>query len=160
MKKYREVIRDFVSNGGTYMGFCVGAYLAGHYPLGGKVPGFGLLPPGDDTDEEITQPGAQVHNYKDTVINVDWHFSTGPHAGQTQYKRWVYFQDGAVIDIGDSSNVTILARYSSNNDVAATLSPFGQGLVGLVGPHPEATQDWCKCIARPLLWLEMITDPA
>jgi hypothetical protein len=65
-----------------------------------------------------------------------------------------------VIDIGNSSNIKILGRYSSNDDVAATLSPFGRGWVGLVGPHPEATEDWCKCTI-PLLRLEIeiITVP-
>jgi glutamine amidotransferase-like uncharacterized protein len=150
MKKYKQLIRDFVSNGGRYMGFCLGAYLAG------PSQGFGLLPPGDSADDEMDQPGAQIRNEKDTIINVNWQFSTGPNAGRTQDKRWLYFQDGAVIDIGNSSNIRILGRYSSNDDVAATLSPFGRGWVGLVGPHPEATEDWCKCTV-PLLRLEIIT---
>jgi hypothetical protein len=121
------------------MGFCVGAYLAG------PSQGFDLVPHGDSVADEMDQPGAQVTNEKDTIINVDWHFSTGPNAGQTQDKRWLYFQDGAVMKVGRSSNVKVLGRYSSNSDVAGTLSPFGQGWVGLVGPHPEATEDWCKC---------------
>lgn len=138
MKQYAEPIKDFVANGGRYMGFCLGAYLAGNNP------GLELLPQGDDVDEESTQPGAQVTNEDDTIINVDWTFSTGNDAGTTQHKRWLYFQDGAVMSIAGSPTSKILGRYSSNGDIAASLTAYGSGWVGLVGPHPEADQSWCK----------------
>lgn len=134
MKQYKTLIRNFVAQGGRYVGFCLGAYLAGY------TPGFGLLPHGDDVDAETEQKGAQVRSHKDTVIQVDWHFATG----EVQKKRWVYFQDGAVMDLKKGSNVKVLGRYSSNGDVAATLNRFGSGWVGLIGPHPEATEDWCE----------------
>lgn len=118
------------------MGFCLGAYLAGR-------PGFNLLPHPDNTDEECIQPGAQVKDQSNTIIEVDWHFATGKLAGQTQ-KRWAFFQDGAVMKMPNKKDVKILGRYSSNNDIAATLSPFGKGWVGTTGPHPEADKSWCK----------------
>ena len=64
----------------------------------------------------------------------------------------MFFQDGAVMklkgDVAEEANGTkILGRYASNGDVAATLTPFGKGWVGLVGPHPEATGDWCKLLS-------------
>lgn len=120
------------------MGICLGAYLAGH------GPGFDLLAPEDDTDEEISQPGAQVKNYRDTVIQVDWDFTTGPKRGQTDHRRWLYFQDGAAFKLSQKSPVRVLGRYSSNGDAAATLSAYGKGWVGLIGPHPEADEEWCK----------------
>lgn len=138
MSQYAEPIKNFVANGGRYMGFCVGAYLAGYNP------GLELLPQGEDVDEESKQPGAQVTNDNDTIINVDWTFSTGDEAGTTQKNRWLYFQDGAVIDIAESSTSKVLARYSSNGDIAASLTAYQSGWVGLVGPHPEADQSWCK----------------
>ncbi|KAL6885753.1 hypothetical protein GGI43DRAFT_418904 [Trichoderma evansii] len=136
MQQYAKPIQDFVSSGGRYMGFCVGAYLADN------SPGFGLVPQGDGVGEEIAQPGAQINTTDDTIINVDWTFSTGDAAGKTQQKRWLYFQDGAVMNIAQSPTSKILARYSSNDNIAASLTPYGKGWVGLVGPHPEATQDW------------------
>ncbi|KAM0452582.1 hypothetical protein ACHAPV_009343, partial [Trichoderma viride] len=136
VQQYAKPIQDFVSNGGRYMGFCVGAYLAG------RSPGFGLVPQGDDVYQEIAQPGAQFNTTDDTIINVDWTFSTGDAAGKMQQKRWLYFQDGAVMTIAQSPTSKVLARYSSNNDIAASLTAYGSGWVGLVGPHPEATQDW------------------
>ncbi len=136
-KQYKKAIRDFVSSGGHYMGFCLGAYLAG------ETPGYGLLPTGADTDTEISQHNAQVKNEDDTVIQIDWDFVNG----RSIKGRWAYFQDGVVIkglkDDGKHGQ-RIIGRYSKNGDVAAAVVPFGRGWVGLVGPHPEATQDWCK----------------
>lgn len=143
MEPHRDTIRNFVSGGGRYLGFCLGAYLAGY------TPGFGLLPEGADTDSEISQPGAQVKSEEDTVIQVNWTFGHGSRAGQTQRDVWLYFQDGAVLETpANITDAKILARYSSNGNIAALLTPFGKGWVGVVGPHPEATQDWCEFVPR------------
>lgn len=136
-KSYAPAIREFVSRGGRYLGFCLGAYLAGH------SPGFGLLPRGADTDSECDQKGAQVKHDKDTIIQVDWNFSTGPNAGQILQDQWVFFQEGAVMKgFTDSDESIVLARYSKSGRVASSLNKFGEGWVGLIGPHPEATEDW------------------
>jgi hypothetical protein len=36
----------------------------------------------------------------------------------------------------------VLGRYRSNGALAAVLSPYGKGWVGIIGPHPEADQSW------------------
>ena len=41
-------------------------------------------------------------------------------------------------------NTQILGRYSGSGDIAASLTPFGKGWVGAVGPHPEADRTWCR----------------
>ncbi|KAG5999990.1 hypothetical protein E4U21_006050 [Claviceps maximensis] len=136
-KAYAPAIREFVSRGGRYLGFCLGAYLAGH------SPGFGLLPRGVDTDSECDQKGAQVKHDKDTIIQVDWNFSTGPNAGKILQDQWVFFQEGAVIkEFPDTNESIVLARYSKSGRVASSLNKYGEGWVGLIGPHPEATEDW------------------
>lgn len=138
-KATAPVIRNFVSQGGRYLGFCLGAYLAGH------TPGFKLLPRGADTDSEIDQKKAQVTTDIDTIIQVDWTFSSGPKAGQTAKDQWIYFQEGAVIKgLKPSKTSFVLGRYSKSGGVAASLNQYGKGWVGLIGPHPEATQEWCK----------------
>lgn len=140
MKKYQKPIRDFVSNGGSYVGFCLGAYLAG------RDPGFGILPKGVDADTEISQNDAEVDDERNTVIRVDWTFSNGDKEGKTEKGRWLYFQDGASIEgqVDDKKKGKVLGRYSESGDVAAYVSGYGKGVVGVVGPHPEATKDWCK----------------
>ncbi|KAM0721453.1 hypothetical protein Q7P37_002377 [Cladosporium fusiforme] len=137
-KAYAPAMRDFVSNGGHYLGFCLGAYLAG------PSPGFGLLPKGDKAVREIKQRNAQIKNTNDTVIQVDWTFSTGDKAGKTENGRWLYFQDGPAFKLANGSPAEVLGRYSKNGDVAAMLNAYGQGWVANIGPHPEADQYWCK----------------
>jgi glutamine amidotransferase-like uncharacterized protein len=144
LKPYTKAIRQFVSGGGRYMGFCLGAFLAGH------TPGYGLLPKSIDTDAENSQKGTQVRrSEKDTIIQVDWTVSAQSddvgNDKEESRKRWVYFQDGAVMKgFAKSNDDRVLGRYSSNGDVAASLTEYGNGWVGLTGPHIEATEDWCK----------------
>lgn len=135
-------MRDFVANGGWYLGFCLGAYLAG------PTKGFDLLSEGVRVTREIKRPHSQVRSMKDTVIQVDWSFTTGKNRGTTERKRWLYFQDGAAFILPNGSLTTVLARYSHNRDVASTLNPFGKGWVANVGPHPEADQSWCTTCLR------------
>jgi glutamine amidotransferase-like uncharacterized protein len=123
MRRASGAIRDFVTSGGRYLGFCLGGYLAGH------TPGFGLLP--GDTDQYIASPGATIRGEHDAVVEVDWY-------GQ---RRQMYFHDGPVfvLDAG-STRPDVVAVYD-NGLPAAVVAGYGSGVVGVVGPHPEATTD-------------------
>ncbi|GAO18175.1 uncharacterized protein UV8b_01244 [Ustilaginoidea virens] len=142
LQDHAPEIRDFVNNGGRYLGFCLGAFLAGN------SPGFDLLPSGASTDAERKMDNSQVTGTEDTIIQVDWTFRTKVSAfsrGETAKAQWIYFQDGAVINgLPDDGNHTILGRYSQNGNVAASLTPYGKGWVAVTGPHPEAPKDWYK----------------
>ncbi|MFF4866077.1 BPL-N domain-containing protein [Streptomyces sp. NPDC002405] len=119
----RRAIRGFVRDGGRYLGFCLGGYLAG------ATPGFALLP--GDTDQYISSPGATVHEESDTLITVTWR-------GRP---RTVFFQDGPLFDLDEHADATVLATYD-NGAPAALVTRFGRGRVAVTGPHPEATTDW------------------
>jgi glutamine amidotransferase-like uncharacterized protein len=143
LKDQQAAIRDWIDKGGRYMGFCLGAYLAG------STPGLGLLPTGVNAVSERKMDNAQVTNTRDTMIQVDWTYrsTVGGHTrGETSKNQWVYFQDGAAMTglPTSNSNETVLGRYSQSKDVAASITPLGKGWVVLVGPHPEATEEWCK----------------
>lgn len=133
VKHYEKHLQKFVSKGGHYLGFCLGAYLAGY------TPGFKLLPKGADVDSECEQPDSQVTTDEDTMIQVDWTFTSG----KTEKNKWLYFQDGPFID-GLKDQESVIARYSKSGNVAASVTRYGKGRVGLVGPHPEADEEWCK----------------
>ena len=62
-------IRDFVHDGGSYLGFCLGAYLrrAG--------PGFALLP--GDVGRYISSRQASTRRTDDTVLPVHWRVNRG-----------------------------------------------------------------------------------
>jgi glutamine amidotransferase-like uncharacterized protein len=124
LRRHATALRDYVGSGGRYLGFCLGAYLAG------EEPGFGLLP--GDTDQYISSHGATVTTYRDAVIEITW----GGHV------REVYFQDGPWFDLDRHRGpADILATYD-NGLPAALVAPYGRGVVGVVGPHPEATPAW------------------
>ncbi|WP_327001839.1 hypothetical protein OHA72_42940 [Dactylosporangium sp. NBC_01737] len=124
VRGYADDVRTFVHNGGHYLGFCLGAYLAG------PDPGFGLLD-GVGVEGYIYSAEARVRDADDTVIGVDWR-------GR---RRHMYFQDGALFRPRAGAAATVLARYDTGG-VAAVITGYGAGRVGLVGPHPEADPSW------------------
>lgn len=145
LKPHAAAVRNFVCNGGRYIGMCLGAYLAGAGTDFAQGEGFDLLPGHAETGEETDQDGAQVTDPDaNTVISVDYTWGTGPKAGQTVKNRDMYFQDGAVIELSDDADAKVLGRYSSNGDVAISVSKYGKGVVGVSGVHLEADQSWCK----------------
>ncbi|MFC4018403.1 BPL-N domain-containing protein [Micromonospora sp. GCM10011542] len=123
LKGHRDEIRQFVHSGGRYLGICLGGYLAG------ATPGFALLP--GDTDQYITSLGATVDSQKSTVAPVLWR-------GR---RRTLFFQDGPYFWLQPNAEADILATYL-NGMTAAMVTGFGAGRVAVVGPHPEATDDW------------------
>jgi hypothetical protein len=125
------------------MGFCLGAYLAGNSD---DFPGFNLLPPGVNVVSEIQQKHAEVTNTKDTIIQLDWKYTSG----KVEHNKWAYFQEGAATMglngfFNNGGRGRIIANYSMNDNVAASVTPYGRGWVGVVGTHPEADKSWCKC---------------
>ncbi|MFE4961070.1 BPL-N domain-containing protein [Streptomyces sp. NPDC056653] len=123
LRRQRRAIRGFVRNGGRYLGFCLGGYLAG------STPGFGLLP--GDTDQYISSPGATIHDEGNTLVQVTWR-------GRP---RTVFFQDGPIFSLDENAHAKVLATYD-NLTPAALVTRFGRGRVAVTGPHPEATDDW------------------
>ncbi len=121
LRKDADAIAEFVRAGGRYLGFCLGGYLAG------DDPGFGLLD--GSTDSYVGAPGSEVRDEDPQLIDITWN-------GQ---RRTLYFQDGCFFKPGPATEV--VARYP-NGLAAAVITPFGAGWVGVVGPHPEATDDW------------------
>lgn len=123
MRCHRSSIRRFVDRGGKYLGFCLGGYLAG------ATPGFDLLP--GDTDQYIASRGATVASVHNTLVGVSWR-------GR---RRALFFQDGPYFWLRPNANATVVATYP-NGTIAALVAGYGSGSVGVVGPHPEATEDW------------------
>ena len=123
MRRHRAAIRDYVHGGGRYLGFCLGGYLAG------ATPGFDLLP--GDTDRWIDRPGASVQHDGDDLVRLSWR-------GR---ERTMFFQDGPHFLLESHRRADVLGRYP-DGAVAAVVAAFGDGRVGVVGPHPEAGPDW------------------
>jgi glutamine amidotransferase-like uncharacterized protein len=123
VKSFGGPLREWLHNGGRYLGICMGAYLAG------EDPGWGLLP--GDTAEYVGSRGATVRTTRDTVVGVRWR----------GHQRHMYFQDGPYFTLDRRANAQVLATYEGGQP-AALVAPYGAGRVGVVGPHPEADATW------------------
>jgi|GEM_PF-413147 len=118
--KLRKSIVQFVKDGGGYVGFCAGAFLAADwfYIFPGSAHAYGYSPIRSDLTYAF--------------LNVDWN-------GQ---KRSIYFEGGPYLsNLGSTAEVT--ARFSTGY-VAAARAPYGKGRVYISGPHPEAPQIWSQ----------------
>lgn len=126
-----DAVHDYVVAGGSYLGTCMGAYLASSY-------GFGLI--SYALESEVGRRGFPVSSIKDTVIRIRWN-------GENET---VYYQDGPYLprSAGDRGFRPI-ATYE-NGDLAAARYTLGKGIVVLSGPHPEASSTWFEEAGLPI----------
>jgi glutamine amidotransferase-like uncharacterized protein len=129
VKRYTGRLREFIHNGGRYLGICMGGYLAG------SGPGYNLLP--GTCDDYTKTRGAEIKTERNAVISVHWPTS---HGSPT---REIFYQDGPYFWLDRRAGARVLARYS-NGLIAAMVAPFGNGAVGVSGPHPEANRSWYR----------------
>ena len=117
-KHNKKRIKQFVKNGGRYLGICMGAYWAGkHY--------FNLL---EDVDavQYIKRPRTDTRRPHAKNLKVYWY----------GMPTNMFFYDGCAFD-GDYSKFDIVAKYANDDPMA-----IYQGRMGLIGCHPESEQFW------------------
>jgi len=120
-----KAIREFVQEGGSYLGICAGNYLAARYSSAAdKKPAYGLI-----NNAELSSESASA---APSLLKLQW----------GKLSRMVYNQSGPQFGKQAGKGVEVLARYSKSGRIAAPASRFGQGKVVLVGPHLEADEDW------------------
>lgn len=116
LKVNSQVVRNYVADGGRYLGICMGAYWA-------DTDYFGIL-----NDVRVTQyiksPNTCTRRPHAKHMPVTW------RGHQTN----MYFYDGCTYS---GSNFTTVARYSNNLPMAII-----QDRIGLIGCHPEADSHW------------------
>lgn len=117
----RNAIKNFVKNGGGYVGFCAGAFMTTREIGSTGSPGLGIFPGG-------TAPlGANTG-----ALRVKWN---------GKYRN-IYFEGGPYMYNLDPSVVETTAVYSDGQTVAAARTHYGKGRVYIAGPHPEAPSWW------------------
>lgn len=117
MRESGDRIREFVINGGAYLGICMGAYWAGSEY-------FNLLKD-VDAEQYITRPGADTRRPHAKNIKVNW------DGVDTE----MFFYDGCAL-VGSGKYDTI-ATYSNGDPMAII-----QNKIGLIGCHPESENHW------------------
>jgi len=117
-KLHESRIRDFVANGGRYLGICMGAYWASN--------SYFRLSSDFVADQYIKRPNAETRRPHAKQMNVIWN----------NQPEEMFFYDGCAI-FGDESKYDVIARYP-NGDAMAII----QNNIGLIGCHPEAEKHW------------------
>jgi glutamine amidotransferase-like uncharacterized protein len=117
LKNNKDVVVDFVTRGGKYLGICMGAYWAGK-------DYFDIL---DDVDslQYIKRPNTDTRRPHAKNIKINWQGTN----------TTMFFYDGCAM-VGDGNYETV-ATYA-NGDAMAII----QKNIGLIGCHPESQQFW------------------
>jgi Biotin-protein ligase, N terminal len=128
LKSRTPVIRNYVAQGGAYLGICMGAYWAdkAYFDLAGGLR----------CGRYIERPNAEIRRSFATVARTQWR-------GQSEK---MFFFDGCAFT-GDHASWTIDATYANGEPMAVR-----RGRVGLVGCHPESGKDWYKTKAMAPFW--------
>ena len=117
-KNNSKAVRQFVRQGGRYLGICMGAYWAGRHYLN--------ILDSVDAVQYLKRPGADTRRPHAKYMPVTWQ-------GQADHMFWY---DGCAL-VGDRSKYETIATYA-NGDAMAII----QNRIGLIGCHPEAEQFW------------------
>ena len=117
-KENGQRIRDFVNQGGGYLGICMGAYWAGseYFDIVSDV----------DAVQYLTRPGTDTRRPHAKNINITW----------KDEPMNMFWYDGCAL-VGDETKFETVARYT-NGDPMAIL----QNNRGLIGCHPESEKHW------------------
>ncbi len=111
-----DTVKNFVNNGGRYLGICMGAYWAGkHY--------FDLLD-GIEVTQYIKRPKTCTRRPHPKAMPVQW----------LEQSERMYFYDGCAF-VGN--NMDVVARYSNSDPMAIV-----QRNIALIGCHLESEQWW------------------
>jgi len=132
-------IRDFVSNGGAFIGICAGGYYACDYIIWEGIryeyvldlfPGYGV-----GALETIPWPTYNMTWIK--MVN-----RTHPITAHEPEYEWILYYGGAEYFAYEGADVTVLGRYTVNGQNPAIVAyEYGLGRVFLIGPHPEIEED-------------------
>jgi glutamine amidotransferase-like uncharacterized protein len=111
-------IKEFVRQGGAYLGICMGAYWAGsHY--------FNILKDVDAV-QYITRPNTDTRRPHAKAIDITWN----------QHPDRMFFYDGCAL-VGNATKFNTVATYANGDPMAIM-----QHNIGLIGCHPESEQFW------------------
>ena len=147
-------VREFVKQGGGYVGICGGAYLA----CSNFTWGLGILNAG--TVSSKWQRGQAMLDLEPTQAGQQW-LGDVKSTFKVRYHNGPILKPAARTDIPAYNVVTVfkteIAEYGSPagvqvNSPAHVISTYGKGRVFISSPHPENTPGLENFIPRGILW--------
>ncbi len=153
-KDGREVVRDFVRNGGGYVGICAGAYLA-TLPVG-KWNHLGLLPLNtSNTEADLNTPLAWENNPTSLARVEDARLNGGPRfivpEGAKGIQVWARFTRN---EKGEDK------KYPLAGSPAVLSGTFGKGTVVLFSTHCERRPTPSALFPETVRWCGSRNDAA
>jgi glutamine amidotransferase-like uncharacterized protein len=115
----KENIKNFVKNGGGYVGFCAGAFVTTNYVGTTNVKGLGIMP-----------GSTKLYGKGVRILKTKWQGS----------QRYIYWEGGPYFR-NMPSTVEQTASYP-NGANGAVRSTFGKGRIWVTGLHPESPKWW------------------
>ncbi|MCX6849732.1 MAG: BPL-N domain-containing protein [Verrucomicrobia bacterium] len=147
-------VREFVKQGGGYVGICGGAYLA----CSNFTWGLGILNAG--TVSSKWQRGQAMLDLEPTLVGQQW-LGDVKSTFKVRYHNGPILKPAARTDIPPYNVLTVfkteIAEYGSPagvqvNSPAHVISTYGNGRVFISSPHPENTPGLENFIPRGILW--------
>lgn len=138
--KGRENIKNFIRNGGGYIGICGGAYFASERVVwqGNQLPMASLeVFPG--TAEGPINEIVPYPNYNMCKVNIVG--SAHPITQSEPNSAWMLYYWGPALVPNKDANITILGKYDKVNQPTMLAFDYGLGRVFLIGTHPEIEED-------------------
>lgn len=122
----REQIKTFIHNGGGYVGFCAGAFIATKKVGTSSVTGLGIIP-------------GTTKLYRQSSGNISIQAMLRP-----QGVRYWYWEGGPrfVFSNTEFKSVKVTSRYKVGNYIGGIDTTYGKGRVSVTGLHPEAPKWW------------------
>jgi glutamine amidotransferase-like uncharacterized protein len=127
----KEIIRNYVRNGGSYFGICGGSHFGTEAYLNLYPGGYINPAPGVQSSYEMVTMNINKDSLWLDLTNISSSLST------------IYINGGCFdeIDIINAIDMHIIAEYSLNNMPGMVAFRFGSGSAFLCSPHPEIEED-------------------
>ncbi len=136
----KENIRNFIRDGGGYIGICGGAYFASEEVIwrGSQL----LMTPLGIFQGTAEGPIDEIAPYPDyEMCKVNIVDSTHPITESEPDSVWILYYWGPVLIPDLPTDVEILGSYDVTNQPAMLVFDYGQGRVFIIGTHPEIEED-------------------
>jgi predicted deacylase len=150
----REAVRDFVGNGGGYIGICAGAYLAtSGYPWSLKMINARTISPKwrrgrGSVKLELTTAGQEILGAR--ASQFDCKYANGPIVKADEFPGLPPFETLAWFRTELAENDTPAGIMVDSPAIFAT--DFKQGRVVCVSPHPEQTKGLEEIVPQAIRW--------
>lgn len=136
----KEKIREFISDGGGYIGICGGAYFTGErvFWQGAQLPMSPLaIFPG-----ATHGPVDAIAPYPDCVMcRINITDADHPVTRLEPESAWILYCYGPELLPDDTADVDVLGVYDIGGQPAMIAFQYGSGHVFIVGTHPEIEED-------------------